>query len=220
MPLTIRFSEDALTEIGVDEAGRGSFWGPIVAGAVVLPSEWTDEQRVIMEQLRDSKKVSPKKRVILADGIKKHCIVGVGIVDAAEINRHGIQWANREAFRRAIAQIPHTGEVRLLIDGVIALDRWEGEQQLIVEGDNTYMAIAAASIIAKVSHDQWIHDYCDAHPECDERYHLRSSNGYGTARHREGIRLYGGHELHREQYIQHALLGRVRKAKEEFLIKL
>jgi len=221
MSLAPRFTNDSLIEIGIDEAGRGSFWGPIVAGAVVIPPEpeWTDVQRTLFAQFRDSKKISPKKRASLSKDIKEQIpLFGIGVVGAEEINAMGIQWANREAFRRAFQAVPFTermdhAQYRLLIDGVLSLDKWAGPQELIVEGDDQYMAIAAASIVAKVAHDEWIRDYCRLHPECEERYSLCSSNGYGTAKHREGIRLYGGHELHRELYIQNWLPGTTRKEK-------
>ena len=224
-PLVPRFIDDTLIEVGIDEAGRGSFWGPIVAGAVVIPSERTEVQNALFAQFRDSKKISAKKRAVLSASIKEHIPQwGIGIVGAEEINQNGIQWANREAFRRAFHSVPNVdrSNCRLLIDGVLSLDKWDGLQELIVEGDNQYMAIAAASILAKVAHDEWIHEYCAKHPECEERYHLCSSNGYGTAKHREGIRLYGGHELHREQYIQRWLPGGSQrgKRKESCLIRL
>lgn len=215
MTLHSRFAQDEVKEIGIDEAGRGSFWGPLMAGAVVLPLEWTEEQRAVLIQLRDSKKISPKKRVALEAELRKQIpLCGVGIVMPHEINDQGITWANREAFRRAMSSlaIPLEG-CRLLIDGILAIDTWKGEQQVIIEGDNQYIAIAAASILAKVAHDTWIHEFCEANPECNERYDLLRSNGYGTARHREGIRLYGGHELHRELYIQNWLPGSTHKQK-------
>lgn len=219
MVLKVRFQEDSLLEIGIDEAGRGSFWGPIMAGAVILPEEssWTSVQQDLFTQLRDSKKLTPKKREKLYSLIKENLpLHAVGRVDAHEINERGIQWANREAFRRAIRGLPSSVEdapVRLLIDGTLAIDDWKDEQQLIIEGDNLYIAIAAASILAKVEHDQWIQNYCEEHPECNERYDLIRSKGYGTATHREGIRLYGGHELHRELYIQRWLPGSTVKPK-------
>ena len=165
MSLQSRFKDDSMIEIGVDEAGRGSVWGPIVAGATIIPpeSEWTDEQRELMVQLRDSKKISPKKRDKLYEQIKELLpYFAVGIVGADEINLNGIQWANREAFRRAIygIQVEHVETCRLLVDGTLPLDKWSGEQEVIVEGDNQYMAIAASSILAKVEHDRWIQDYC------------------------------------------------------------
>ena len=99
------------------------------------------------------------------------------------------------------------------MDGILPFDGWKGEQELVVEGDSQYLAIAAASILAKVEHDRWIQEYCSPHPECQERYDLLKSKGYGTAKHREGIRVHGGHELHRTLYIQNWLPGATRKPK-------
>jgi len=208
--LSTRFKQDTTIEIGIDEAGRGSFWGPIMAGAVIIPDEssWTDKQRKLLSELRDSKKISPKKRERIADQIKELIPQwGVGKVDANEINENGIQWANMEAFRRAVYAIDgiNASDCRLVIDGVLPIEKWEGEQELVVEGDGQYLAIAGASILAKVEHDRWIQTYCEEHPECDERYDLTNCKGYGTTKHREGIRIYGGHELHRQLYIQNWL---------------
>ena len=218
MQVQPRFKADSIIEIGIDEAGRGSFWGPIMAGAVIIPneSEWTDKQRALLIQLRDSKKISPKKRDKFADDIKELIPkVAIGVVEAHEINEHGITWANMEAFRRAVYGLGLEDVVscRLIIDGTLPIDKWIGEQHVIVEGDDKYMAIAASSILAKVTHDRWIQAYCEDHPECNDRYDLAKSKGYGTAKHRDGIKLYGGHELHRELYIQNWLPGSTHKAK-------
>jgi ribonuclease HII len=206
------FKDDGISEIGIDEAGRGSFWGPIMAGAVIIPNEtsWTDDIRKLLLELRDSKKISPKKREKIADTIKKYIPQhGIGVVGADEINEKGITWANMEAFRRALYSIPiqNHHECRLIVDGVLSIDNWDGSQELIVEGDSKYLSIAAASILAKVEHDRWIQQYCKDNPECNERYDLIHSKGYGTARHRDGIKTYGGHLLHRLLYIQNWLPG-------------
>jgi ribonuclease HII len=215
-----RFAQDSLPEIGLDEAGRGSFWGPIMAGAVILPNEesWTEDQRALFSILRDSKKLTPLKRQKIEKEIRKHIVLcAVGMVTAEEINEMGITWANREAFRRAVYSLPvEHSTCRLLIDGTLPMNNWNGEQHAIVEGDNQYMAIAAASILAKVEHDRWITAYCGEHPECEERYHLLSSKGYGTAKHREGIRIYGGHELHRNIYIEQWLPGADQTSKRKY----
>lgn len=215
-----RFLQDSVTEIGLDEAGRGSFWGPIMAGAVILPceAEWTEAQRALFAVLRDSKKLTPFKRKAIEQQLREQIpLHAVGRVDAAEINEKGITWANREAFRRAVLSLPLSNPTacRLLIDGTLPLDEWNGPQHVIVEGDNQYMAIAAASILAKVEHDRWILAYCEDHPECETRYHLLSSKGYGTAKHREGIRIYGGHELHRKIYIEQWLPGAEQTSKRK-----
>lgn len=216
--LANRWKQDDRVEIGIDEAGRGSFWGPIMAGAVIIPEEssWTKTQQTLFTELRDSKKISPKKRERLANQIKEllpKC--ATGMVQADEINKNGITWANMEAFRRAIHHLafPDVSNCRLIIDGVLPIDDWKGEQELIVEGDSAYLAIAAASILAKVEHDRWIQSYCEKNKECNERYDLCKSKGYGTLKHRQGIQLYGGHELHRIVYIQNWLPGSTPKPK-------
>lgn len=218
-----RFAQDSLTEIGLDEAGRGSFWGPIMAGAVILPDEstWTEAQRALFSVLRDSKKLTPLKRQKIEKQIREHIpLCAVGMVTAEEINEMGITWANREAFRRAVFALPVVEHpYRLLIDGTLPIDDWKGEQHVIIEGDNQYMAIAAASILAKEEHDRWITMYCKENPECEERYHLLSSKGYGTAKHREGIRIYGGHELHRKIYIEQWLPGADQTSKRKYKSK-
>jgi ribonuclease HII len=218
--LSARFKDDNVIEIGIDEAGRGSFWGPIMAGALIIPPEstWTEKQKTLLTELRDSKKISPKKRERIADQIKELIPkTAVGIVSAKEINDNGITWANMEAFRRAVLNLSLTKEEqdtsRLVIDGVLQIDKWEGEQEIVVDGDAEYLAIAGASILAKVEHDRWITKFCEDHPECNDRYDLLKSKGYGTANHREGIRNYGAHELHRSLYVQNWLPGSTHKAK-------
>jgi ribonuclease HII len=218
--LAARFKDDNIVEIGIDEAGRGSFWGPIMAGALIIPPEstWTDKQKTLLAELRDSKKISPKKRERIYDQIKELIPkTAVGIVSAKEINDNGITWANMEAFRRAVQNLPLIKEeqdgARLVIDGVLQIDAWGGEQELVVDGDAEYLAIAGASILAKVEHDKWITKYCEDNPECNDRYDLLKSKGYGTANHREGIRNYGAHELHRSVYVQNWLPGSTQKAK-------
>jgi ribonuclease HII len=219
--LSSRFKDDTMIEIGIDEAGRGSFWGPIMAGAMIIPKEelWTEAQKELLSQLRDSKKISPKKRDRIADKIKELIPnVGIGIVSAKEINDNGITWANMEAFRRAVHTLSLCEEdmknSRLIIDGVLEIEKWDGEQNLVIEGDSKYLAVAGASILAKVEHDRWIQRFCDDNPECNEKYDLCKSKGYGTLNHRNGIKNYGAHELHRSLYIQNWLPGVTQKPKK------
>ena len=208
--LLVRHIADDKIEAGIDEAGRGSFWGPIMAGAVIWPkeAEWTDDHKAIAAQIRDSKKIAAKKRERICTDIKKLATAwGIGQVSAQEIDENGIQWANQEAFRRALHDMNTRYEpipMRLLIDGVIGMeDTIEGREQFnIIDGDALYMPIAAASILAKVEHDMWVQNYCTENPECAERYHLQSCKGYGTAKHREGLGIYGAHALHRRTFVR------------------
>ena len=205
--LLVRHTNDTKVEAGLDEAGRGSFWGPIMAGAVIWPTEdtWTEDHRQISSQIRDSKKISPKKREKICDEIKKLSTSwGIGSVSSEEIDERGIQWANQEAFRRALSSLSGKQPDRLLIDGVIGMEDpiEDREQHNIIDGDALYMSIAAASILAKVEHDRWVCKYCETNPECEERYNLLSCKGYGTAKHREGLGIYGAHALHRRTFVR------------------
>jgi len=217
-----RFKEDTVIEVGIDEAGRGSFFGPIMAGAVVWPSQstWTPEIEKLSSELRDSKKIAPKKRERMADDIKRLATKWhVGSVSNTEIDEQGITWANQEAFRRAASglrglRFNHdqdqdqkglkeiSEETRLLIDGELTIHGYDGEQHVIVDGDAIYMSIAAASILAKVEHDRWIISWCDANPADAEKYSLRTSKGYGTAAHRAGLVANGVHSLHRRTFVR------------------
>lgn len=208
--LSSRHTDDNKLEIGIDEAGRGCFWGDMYAAAVIWPatSEWTDEVRVISEQLRDSKKISPKKRERLCDEIMRFALAyGIGTVSAAEIDDNGMTWANQIAFARALnslAEKEPSGTNRILIDGILGLPAnvaSEAEVHTIIEGDGQYMCIAAASILAKVSHDRWLQAQVDVEPDLETRYNLRSCKGYGTAKHRAGLEEFGLHPMHRRRFI-------------------
>jgi ribonuclease HII len=211
--------EDKKMECGIDEAGRGSFWGPLMAGAVIWPHEddWTDAHREVSPRLKDSKKVTPKRRAVLDEEIRRLAIGwGIGTVTAQEIDACGVSWANQNAFIRAAVAATATVEtgvaepIRFLVDGILsmpAVDNYpepDSEYMTITDGDATYMSIAAASIIAKEAHDRWIRDYCEAYPELDEKYSLLSCKGYGTAKHRAGISEHGLHELHRRRFVHGA----------------
>ena len=201
--LKLRYTEDAALEAGVDEAGRGSFWGPLMAAAVIWPAEadWTDEIRKLSPQIRDSKKVSPKKRAVLADAIRKHAVsYGVGTVSAQELDDYGVTWANQTAFQRA-AEALQSQPQRLLIDGILACTYRDCEVVTIIEGDATYISVAAASILAKEAHDDWVRAFCEAEPAMAARNSLLSCKGYGTAKHREGLKLHGPHEHHRRRFL-------------------
>lgn len=201
--LKVRFKDDESIEAGLDEAGRGCFWGPIMAGALIWPSEsdWTPEHKAIVPEIRDSKKIAIKKRERIFEDIKRLAYAwGVGSVSAEEIDEKGISWANQEAFRRALNQLK-VKPGRILVDGTLRISDYVGEQHTVVDGDATYISIAGASILAKVSHDHWVKEYCKENPECEERYSLGSGHGYGTAKHREGLRTYGAHSLHRRTFI-------------------
>lgn len=210
--LKTRFKEDEKVEVGIDEAGRGPLWGPLVAGAVCWPEEdaWTDHHRELVPHIKDSKKLSSTRRDELYRGICEYAIgIGVGHVMPAEIDTWGATRANQVAFGRALedlcgqVEFPEEG-YRVLIDGILpmGMEKEGVEQECIIEGDATYLSIAAASIVAKVVHDNWVVKWCSEHVADAAKYDLLSCKGYGTAKHREGLLKHGYTDLHRRLYLR------------------
>jgi ribonuclease HII len=213
--LKVRFADDELLEAGVDEAGRGSFWGPLVAAAVIWPPEdcWDDDIRSVIHTIRDSKKLSPKRRAEAESVIRNVALaVGVGVVSAGEIDKEGMTWANQMAFVRAVEDMAVTPQ-RLLIDGVLSIplakDNLFGGPTVDVDeihtftgGDDLYLPIAAASIIAKEYHDRYVCSWAEANHRVAEKYGLLTNKGYGTATHRSAIETFGPLEEHRRRFLK------------------
>jgi len=209
--LSFRHTQDTAVEVGIDEAGRGCFWGPLYAAAVIWIDEatMTEEQKKLSAMIRDSKKLSEKRRTAIAEGIKTHAKAwGIGSVSAAELQELGVTKANQLAFTRALEDLGQMPE-RILIDGCISIydHPWAMIPQIVEpEGDGTYIAVAAASILAKTGRDAYVIDACKETPILNERYGLLSNKGYGTLKHRQGILEHGTTEHHRPQFLR-KLLG-------------
>jgi len=205
--LKARHTEDSALEAGIDEAGRGCLWGPLVAAAVIWPpeSEWTDEIRAQSTQIRDSKLCSAKRRAALEEFIKRVCTWSLGRVEAEEIDCIGMTKANRLAFQRAIDGLA-TRPARIIIDGVLGLPDTPYEQIVEPKADGTYLAVAAASILAKEGRDRVVKELCEEDPTLETQYSILSSKGYGTAAHRAAIKENGMHALHRRLFLR-KLLG-------------
>jgi ribonuclease HII len=209
-----RHTDDGKLEAGVDEAGRGCLWGPLVAAAVIWPAEvnWTTEVRTLATQVKDSKKVSAKRRAAMEGQIKAAAVGwGLGVVGADEIDRLGMTKANRLAFQRALEGLVVKPE-RVVIDGVLGLETGVlhvlgiREQKVEAHGDATYLAIAAASILAKEGRDRMVAEAVDANPVLQSSYGILNSKGYGTAVHRAAIQRHGMLEGHRRLFLR-KLLG-------------
>jgi len=213
--LKVRYAGDEVLEAGVDEAGRGSFWGPLVAAAVIWPPEeyYDDDVRAVIHMIRDSKKLSPKRRAEAETIIRNVALaVGVGVVSAGEIDKEGMTWANQMAFVRAVEDL-QVAPQRLLIDGVLTVplrknDIFGGpsvdvdEIHTFIGGDDLYLPIAAASIIAKEYHDRYVCSWAEANPRVAEKYGLLTNKGYGTATHRSAIETFGPLEEHRRRFLK------------------
>lgn len=202
-----RYKEDTSIEAGIDEAGRGCLWGPLFAAAVIWPpqADWTDEHRIISEQIKDSKKVTPKKRRQLRAAIEKLAVnFGIGRVEASEIDELGMTTANKMAFSRALRSLT-VQPTRLIIDGIIHLN--SGKEEIIEpEADGKYIAVAAASILAKEAHDDIVEASCMIDKTLSEHYDLLNCKGYGTKKHRDGILKNGKDHRHRRLFLR-KLLG-------------
>lgn len=174
---------------GVDEAGRGPLAGPVVAAAVVLPSELS------MPGLRDSKKLSPALRERWFVEIQKNCLgMGIGIVDENTIDAINILQAALLAMKCAVDQLSVSADF-LLIDGNRGIESAIG-QKTIIGGDDASLSIAAASVVAKVTRDRLMVVYHAQYPQ----YEFSRHKGYGTQLHRDRIKQYGPCAIHRKTF--------------------
>lgn len=193
------YKENTL-EVGIDEAGRGPLFGRVYVGAVIIPPDETFQQSFI----KDSKKLSERKRLIAYDFIKENAIDYTSFYyDEKKIDEINIFKATYEGMHKALDNLLVTPD-HILVDGIY-FPIYMNNNQLIpytcVEGgDNKYLSIAAASIIAKVERDKYIYDLCDNNPELEEFYSLRSNKGYGTSTHIEGIKKNGISSWHRKTF--------------------
>jgi ribonuclease HII len=182
---------------GVDEVGRGSLFGPVFAGAVIL-----DPDKPI-RGLHDSKILDAEDRNRLAAEIKRKCVAwAVGAADAYEIDQINILQASRLAMRRAVERLQPKADY-LLIDA-ITIDL-PLEQLPLIDGDARCRAIAAASILAKVQRDACLDQWHEAFPQ----YNLKSNKGYSTPDHRRALAEHGPTSLHRFSFEPVRLASRI-----------
>ena len=190
---TLNFEKRAWAEgaehvAGVDEVGRGSLFGPVVAAAVILDPAYR------IRDLRDSKLIPAERREELALRILEHCIAwAVAAVDSARIDQINIYQASRLAMLHAVEQLAPAASY-LLVDAV-RLD-CELPQQAIIHGDALSASIAAASIVAKVERDRMISAWDPVFPV----YGLASNKGYCTPHHLAALREHGPSPLHRQSF--------------------
>lgn len=181
--------ETARLIAGVDEVGRGPLAGPVVAAAVILNPDKP------IEGLMDSKKLTEKRRDILAIEIRRSVLAyGFGRAEVAEIDRINIFQASLLAMQRAVAALP-ISPTNVLIDGKYC-PNLPYPSQAIIKGDQLEASISAASIIAKVLRDAEMQRWHQRYPE----YGFAQHKGYGTKMHIEAINTYGINGLHRRSF--------------------
>lgn len=184
---------------GVDEVGRGPLAGPIAAGAVVFDLNYKDVRDLALG-IKDSKKLSPKKREEISKIIKEKALsYNIAIINNKEIDERGISWCNNEVLRRAVKglKVP----VNLALSDGYAVNNLDIDNEFIIKGDSKSASIAAGSIIAKVYRDNLMKEYAKVYPQ----YNFPSNSGYGTKEHIAAIKKYGICKLHRLSFLKNIL---------------
>lgn len=179
---------------GLDEAGRGTWAGPVVAGAVCLPPD-QDGLREVLAGVRDSKTMTPRQRSRLAETIRSTAIAyGIGQASSAEIDAIGIVPATRLAMQRALEAAGCLPDY-LLLDSI----HWPDltiPHQSIVKGDALSLSIASASVLAKVYRDDLMREYDQQYPG----YGFGQHKGYGTSEHQRALQKQGACAIHRQSF--------------------
>ena len=190
-----------LSEIGIDEVGKGAVFGPVFSAAVVL----TEKNKITLKQygVTDSKKLTSKKRKLLFSKILLlSSDYGIGQSSVREIDELGIRVATELSMIRAIKKLKEKPS-ELLIDGSLLLRPWSGIQKNIVSGDSKFTSIASASIIAKVSRDNLM----ERLEKNYSKYLISKNKGYGTREHLSIIKKNGITNLHRKSFLKKSNLS-------------
>ncbi len=185
-----------ISEVGIDEVGRGAIFGPVFSAVVVL----TEKNKSTLKQfgVTDSKKLTHKKRKLL---LPKILLLsedyGIGQSSAREIDKLGIRVATELSMMRALKKLKKTPS-ELIVDGPLLLRPWNGTQKNIVSGDSKFISIASASIVAKVSRD-------DLMVRLEKKYSgylIFKNKGYGTKEHLSLIKKNGITKIHRKSFLK------------------
>jgi len=189
-----------ISEVGIDEVGKGAVFGPVFSAVVVL----TEKNKLILKQfgVLDSKKLTAKKRKLLFPKILLlSSDYGIGQSSSREIDTLGIRVATELSMMRALKKLKKQPS-ELIIDGPLLLRPWNGIQQNIVSGDSKFTAVSSASIIAKVSRDNLME-------RLEKKYRgylIFKNKGYGTKEHLSIIKKNGITNLHRKSFLKNSNL--------------
>ena len=197
-----QYLDGAKIEVGIDEAGRGCLFGPVTVAAVV----WLHEDPDPTLEIKDSKKVGEKKRMILKDYIETNAIAwSVQFISPEEIDELNILQATMKGMHKCVDEIRKQLEIdTILVDGN-SFNIYTDENldylnhECVINGDNTYKSIAAASILAKTHRDNYIIELSKNNSEL-EKYGLPKNKGYGTKIHMDALKEYGSTHGHRMSF--------------------
>lgn len=205
-----------IVEIGTDEVGRGPLFGRVYAASVILPKTNIFDHH----KMKDSKKFHSEKKIKkMAEYIKENALAwSVHYETETTIDEINILQASQQAIRKSIINTYEMyknttnsdPQFHIIVDGnyfkpLLVFDKEtdsfkEITHDCIVGGDNTYSAIAAASILAKVARDEYIYELCEQYPTLKEHYSIHTNKGYGAKKHLEGIKQYGITPWHRATF--------------------
>ncbi len=197
-------------EIGLDECARGCMLGRTYMACVAWSNDFLEEsiddpEFDWLHDIRDSKKMTSKKRENIAEYIKEYALdYNIQWADEKEIDKVNILNAVQSGFHRCIENLQFIPD-KIFVDGTIFKPYYDLELNVISHeclegGDNIYLSIASASILAKVEHDKYIKELCDKYPILSERYGISDNMGYGTAKHMNGIKEFGITQFHRRTF--------------------
>ena len=185
-----------VSEVGIDEVGRGAIFGPVFSAVVVFNEK--NKSKLKQFGVIDSKKLTPKKRKLLLPKILLlSSDYGIGQSSAREIDKLGIRVATELSMIRALKKLKEKPS-ELLIDGHLLLRPWDGNQKNIVSGDSKFISIASASIVAKVSRDNLMERLEKKY----SGYLIFKNKGYGTRDHVSLIKKKGITKLHRKSFLK------------------
>ena len=183
---------------GVDEVGRGCLAGPVFAAAVIL------NNNINIKDIKDSKKITFKKRILLSNYIKKNSTYAIGSASVYEISKINILNASLLSMQRALKKLKHKPSIAY-IDGTFAPKNVKMKCKTFIKGDEKITCIAAASIVAKVTRDLFMIKLAKKYP----KYSWNKNFGYGTTNHLHGLKKYGVTKHHRKKFkpIHKILMG-------------
>jgi len=174
---------------GVDEVGRGCLAGPVFAAAVIL------NNNINTKDIKDSKKINFRKRILLSEYIKKNSIYAIGSASVEEINKINILNASLLSMKRALNKLKIKPSL-VYVDGIFIPKNMKMKCKAFVKGDEKIISIAAASIIAKVARDLFMINLAKKFPN----YNWNKNFGYGTYEHLHGLKKYGVTKHHRKRF--------------------
>jgi|1048.fasta_scaffold04397_3 ribonuclease HII len=202
----LKFYNDSCNiEVGLDECARGCLFGRTYASAVIWNPEFLDSiaedpEYSLVHSIRDSKKMSASKRKEVSEFIKENCLdYSIQWADEKEIDKINILKAVQRCFHTCLDSLNIVPD-KIFVDGTYFKKYGYTPYECVEKGDNYYLNIASASILAKVAHDEYIAELCGENPDLVDKYDISNNMGYGTKKHLDGISKFGITQFHRRTF--------------------